>query len=86
MNQFSLNGENVPQSDLDGTDKDKSIHNRNFSDGIESQRSQLFNTEHVGGGHRSEATKEALQKRREKNEANLRLTNFKKSFTNNNKE
>ena len=77
--QFSLNGENVPASDLDGTDKDKSTHKRNsLSDGNESHRSQLFNTD-----NRSEATKEALQKRREKNEANLRLSNFKKSFTTN---
>jgi hypothetical protein len=64
-------------SDLDGPDKDK--HNRNFSD-LESQRSQLFNTDPLGPP-KSEGTREALQKRREKNEMNLRLTNFKKSFT-----
>ena len=78
--EFSINGENVPPSDLDGPDRDKSTHKRNsLSDGNESPRSLLFNPE-----NRSEATKEALQKRREKNEANLRLSNFKKSFTVNN--
>ena len=74
-----LANENVAQSSLEGTDKDKSIHNRSFDNDLLSQRSQLFDAP-----PRTELAREQLLKRREKNDANLRLTNFKKSFTQSN--